>query len=340
MKMFGRMMSCCVALLLTFSSVSAVRRALNSITDLRSVGFGQSVPEYSLCLLHWFATTIDFDNNNIILLTFDPNRGDYGSHHYRNDEQLLDPLPRGYRYYTVGNIYQDASLELPDYVVESDIEESNRARIIIRVRGRNAVRTIDQVYITQHYETYEARGTEYDPQHTYRVTTCLLRVLRKFSLHLDNINSLALRNRVHDSQLSEIRNMWGDLACVGLLLFIVIPEKYSSHKRNNRRQPAPRNNTQSYVVVNIPENRENGDSVVLDTYNSDPLHYTSLSRRDRCNEKNRVQCLFCCCFLTIIFSVFLIIYSGALSHDFNLFRDGANKSNHSYVKSIFPTDMN
>uniref|UniRef100_A0A669C207 Uncharacterized protein n=1 Tax=Oreochromis niloticus TaxID=8128 RepID=A0A669C207_ORENI len=172
-------------------------RKLNSIADLRSVGFGQSVPEYSLRLLHWFATTVDFDNNNIILLTFDPNRGDYGSHRYRNDEQLLDPLPRGYRYYTVGNIYQDASLELPDYV----IEESNRARIIIRVRQQNAVQTIDQVYITQHYEPYEARGTEYDPQHTYRVTTCLLRVLRKFSLHLDNINSLALRNRVHDSQV-------------------------------------------------------------------------------------------------------------------------------------------
>uniref|UniRef100_A0A668TD54 Immunoglobulin V-set domain-containing protein n=1 Tax=Oreochromis aureus TaxID=47969 RepID=A0A668TD54_OREAU len=280
MKMFGRMMSCCVALLLTFSSVSAVRK-LNSIADLRSVGFGQSVPEYSLRLLHWFATTVHFDNNNIILLTFDPNRGDYGSHRYRNDEELLDPLPRGYRYYTVGNIYQDASLELPDYV----IEESNRARIIIRVRQQNAVQTIDQVYITQHYETYEDRGTDYDPQHTYRVTTCLLRVLRKFSLHLDNINSLALRNRVHDSQLSEIRNMWGDLACVGLLLFIVIPEKYSSHKRNNRRQPAPRNNTQSHVVVNIPESREHKAFVSPERYNS-TLHSTS-------QDNNTCVCCFC-----------------------------------------------
>uniref|UniRef100_A0A668VCM3 Uncharacterized protein n=1 Tax=Oreochromis aureus TaxID=47969 RepID=A0A668VCM3_OREAU len=157
-----------------------------------TVGFGQSVPEYSLRLLHWFANEIDI-NNDDILLTFDPNSGDYGSHRYHNDEELLDPLPRGYRYYTVGNIYQDASLELPDYVTESDIEESNRVRIIVRVRQQNAARIIDQVYITQHYETYEDRGTEYDPQHTYQVTVCLLR---------------AIRNSADDLQLEHIRNMW------------------------------------------------------------------------------------------------------------------------------------
>ncbi|XP_004558470.2 uncharacterized protein LOC101487574 isoform X2 [Maylandia zebra] len=248
LKISGQI-SCCVALLLTLSSVSAVRRALNSISDLKTVGFGQSVPEYSLRLLHWFANEIDINNNDDILLTFDPNSGAYGSHYYRNDEELLDPLPRGYRYYTVGNSYQDASLELPDYVAESDIEDSNRVRIIIRVRQQNAARIIDQVYITQHYETYEDQGTDYDPQHTYPVTVCLLRAIRKFSLDRNNINSMrSLRDRfgssADDSQLWEIMDIWDELACLGLFLFIVIPEKYSSHKHNSRRQPAPRRNTQ------------------------------------------------------------------------------------------------
>ncbi|XP_019213554.1 uncharacterized protein LOC102082990 [Oreochromis niloticus] len=261
LKISGQI-SCCVALLLTLTSVSAVRRALNSISDLKTVGFGQSVPEYSLRLLHWFANEIDINNNDDILLTFDPNRGDYGSHQYRNDEELLDPLPRGYRYYTVGNIYQDASLELPDYVVEWDIEESNRVRIIIRVRQQNAVRTIDQVYITQHYETHEDRGTEYDPQHTYPVTVCLLRAIRKFSLDRNNITSMrSLRDHfgssADDSQLWDIMDIWDDLACLGLFLFIVIPEKYTSHKHNSRRQPAPRRNTQPDFVINIPESRQN-----------------------------------------------------------------------------------
>ncbi|XP_039466622.1 uncharacterized protein LOC116312635 [Oreochromis aureus] len=224
LKISGQI-SCCVALLLTLTSVSAVRRTLNSISDLKTVGFGQSVPEYSLRLLHWFANEIDI-NNDDILLTFDPNSGDYGSHRYHNDEELLDPLPRGYRYYTVGNIYQDASLELPDYVTESDIEESNRVRIIVRVRQQNAARIIDQVYITQHYETYEDRGTEYDPQHTYQVTVCLLRAIRKFSLDRNNITSMrSLRDHfgssADDLQLEHIRNMWGHLASLGLLFHIV-----------------------------------------------------------------------------------------------------------------------
>ncbi|CAI5675205.1 unnamed protein product [Oreochromis niloticus] len=240
MKMFGRMMSCCVALLLTFSSVSAVRRKLNSITDLRSVGFGQFVPVQSLRLLHWFANEIDI--NGDISLTFDPNSFDYGSHHYRNDEQLLDPLPWGYQYYSLGNIHQQGSLRLPHHITvfQSEYEDGNRARIIIRVwepnHGRRTSRIIDRVYITQHYETSEHRGTEYDPLHTYRVTTNLLRALRRFSLDPNNL-VMPLRDNFEssadDSQLSEESNTWGYVACLGLLLLIVMQENHSSH---NRRQ--------------------------------------------------------------------------------------------------------
>ncbi|XP_035763953.1 uncharacterized protein LOC118454213 [Neolamprologus brichardi] len=233
MKMFGRMMSCCVALLLTFSSVSAVRQKLNSITDLRSVGFGQSVPEQGVWLLRWFASEIDIDINGDISLTFEPTGYDYGSHRYHNDEQLLDPLPRGHQYYSLGNVRQQGSLRLPHYVThpQSEHEYGNRARIIIRVWeqnvGRRTSQRIDRVYITQHYETSEHQGTEYDPLHTYRVTTNLLRALRRF--FLDPINLLmSLRD---DSQFSEERNTWGYVACLGLLLLTVMQENHSSHNR-------------------------------------------------------------------------------------------------------------
>lgn len=277
MKMFGRMMSCCVALLLTFSSVSAVRRKLNSITDLRSVGFGQSVPEQSLWLLHWFANEIDIDINGEISLTFDPNSFDYGSHHYGNYEEVLGQPPRGYQYYSLGNIHRQGSLRLPQHVIQSEDENGNRARIIIRVWeqnvGRQTSQIIDRVYITQHYETSEHRGTAYDPEHTYEITTNLLRAISKFSINSDNINLLMFlrdhfRSSANDSQLLEIRNTWGDLACLGLLLFIVIQKNNSSHEHNNRRQPSQRSNTLSDAVLDITESRQQDPFVFPESFNS------------------------------------------------------------------------
>uniref|UniRef100_A0A671XHH9 Uncharacterized protein n=1 Tax=Sparus aurata TaxID=8175 RepID=A0A671XHH9_SPAAU len=164
---------------------------VNSLRHLK-INFGQSVPKHSLMLLHWFANAVNIDNNNIIQLTFDPN-SDYGSHHYGNYEELLDPLPQGYWYYTVGNLYQDISEQLPDYVVDPpmEYEGENMDRIIIRVRGQR----IDQVYITQHYDTSEHQGTRYDPDNTYQVTTNLLRQIREFSVRDGQQPLLHLRNR-------------------------------------------------------------------------------------------------------------------------------------------------
>ncbi|XP_074512984.1 uncharacterized protein LOC141781267 isoform X2 [Sebastes fasciatus] len=241
MKMSGRVTSCCVALLFVLNSVSAVQKKLDSINDLKQINFGQSVPTHILLLLHWFANTVDIDdNNNIIRLTFDPNSGDYGSHHYANFKRLLVPLPWGneYQYYTVGNLHQDTSMPLPRYVVRPPKREyvgTNRDRIIIRVRGQNtgwgASQRIDQVYITQHI----GRQGEYDPDHTYRITTNLLRQIREFSVGQNQLSLWDLRSR-YESNADEfhIRNTWGNLACLGLLLFIVIQE-------NNRPQSQRQN---------------------------------------------------------------------------------------------------
>uniref|UniRef100_A0A3Q1JRD7 Uncharacterized protein n=1 Tax=Anabas testudineus TaxID=64144 RepID=A0A3Q1JRD7_ANATE len=129
-------------------------KRLNSINDLKKINFDQSVPKHSLLLFHWFANTISIDNNDVIWLTFDPNNRDYGSHHYGNFERLLDPLPQGHRYYTVGNLNQESSVELPSYVVHPRWEYvgRNRDRIIFRVRQQNtqspAWQRIDQVHFS------------------------------------------------------------------------------------------------------------------------------------------------------------------------------------------------
>ncbi|XP_042247877.1 uncharacterized protein LOC121883601 isoform X2 [Thunnus maccoyii] len=273
MKMSGRSVSCCVALFLVLTSVSAVQK-LKSINDLKKINFDWSVPKHSLVLLHWFANTVDIDNNDVIRLTFDPNE-DYGSHHYGNYEGLLDPLPQGrYRYYTVGNLNQDTSIPLPQYVLHPPTEYVGRNldRIIFRVReqntGRQAGQTIDQVYITQHYGTSNA-GTSYDPAHTYWITPNLLRQIREFSVEENHRNSLSeLRDdfgsNINDSQLRHLRNIWGNLACLGLLLFIVIQDKSSNNQQNNRSQRVAKRNAPD-VVISIPENRQNHDVVVTGT---------------------------------------------------------------------------
>ncbi|XP_067427578.1 uncharacterized protein [Thunnus thynnus] len=266
MKVSGRVVSCCVALFLVLTSVSAVQK-LNSINDLKKINFGQSVPKHSLVLLHWFANTVDIDNN-VIWLTFNPN-GDYGSHHYGNYEELLDPLPQGnvrYRYYTLGNLYQDTSEPLPWYVIHPPIEEyvgTNVDRIIFRVReqntGRQAWQTIDQVYITQHYGV--SAETRYDRAYTYQISTNLLRQIREFSVEENQRNSLTelrdhFRSNADDSQLRDLTNIWGNLACLGLLLYIVTQDKRPSNQHYYRPQHAARRNPQPDFFCKIPENRQ------------------------------------------------------------------------------------
>ncbi|CAL8338289.1 unnamed protein product [Arctogadus glacialis] len=202
---------------------------LNSINDLKNIPFGQSVPKHSLALLHWFANTIEIDNNDVIELTFEPDDGDYGTHHYGNFEGFLDPVPYGQRYFTLGNINPNINnqrISLPSYFTDNDLfghEELNRARIIFTLSDQN---NIGRVYITQHYQTHQDQGTLYDPEHTYRITINLLRELSGgFECDID-YNNFCI-----------IRNTWGQLACVGLLLFIVINERNSPCRPNRAREP-------------------------------------------------------------------------------------------------------
>uniref|UniRef100_UPI0037E956CD uncharacterized protein n=1 Tax=Semicossyphus pulcher TaxID=241346 RepID=UPI0037E956CD len=235
MRMTGRVTWCGAALLLALTSVSAVKK-LDSIDDLKEIKFGQSVPTHSLVLLYWFANTVNIDHNDVIQLTFDPEDGDYGSHYYSNFEGLLDQPHHGQRYYTVGNLYKDTSRRLPSYVINPrrQYRTGNRDRIIIRVRGQR----IDQVYITQHYDNSGHEGRPYDPDHTYQITTNLLRQIREFPVGGNDQNLSSLRNRFRsDADVSHIRNTWGDLACLGLFLFIVMQDKHISNRHNRHNDP-------------------------------------------------------------------------------------------------------
>ncbi|XP_033998501.1 uncharacterized protein LOC117492369 [Trematomus bernacchii] len=318
MKMFGGVTWCCVALLLALTSVSAVQKELASIDDLKQINFRQSVPKHSLLLLHWFANKIDIDNNDIIRLTFDPNSGDYGSHHYGNFEGLLDTLPRGnqHRYYTIGNLYREAPIQLPPYVLHPRRQYvgENRDRIIARVRDPNiegrAHRRIDRVFITQHYDTNENRGTPYDPDHTYRITINLLRQIREFAVGQNQQQLMHLRNRFGSSADDfDIVNTWGELACLGLLLYIVFQEKPSSNQQNNRPENRrdPWNEINSYIPRIFPNF---GDVVV--NFNDDEDQEASRTTRNfisepRINVRRSFCCIFCICCIACICLISLCI---------------------------------
>lgn len=300
--MSRRMIGCCIALFLVLTCASAAQK-LNSIKDLKKINFGQSVPKHSLILLYWFANTIEIDNNEVVRLNFDP-ESDYGSHHYGNFERMLDPLPRGYKYYTIGNLNRETSEQFPHYVVHPlrEYEGSNRNRIIIRVREQR----IDQVYITQHYETYEQQGTIYDPAHTYQIMTNLLRQIREFSLRDNQLPLLYLRNR-YGSNADEfyIKNKWHGLACLGLFLYIVIEEKYASHHRNNRPSPMPsiliNNNQESNRRLESNNSSESSYRQESSSYN---VEYNSYILERNSSPENRRRH---CCFWTLGISCLIIL---------------------------------
>lgn len=183
---------------------------------------------HSLLLLYWFANQVDINRNNMIRLHFNPNTR-YGSHHYGNYDGLLDTLPEGYKYYTVGNLEEDSAQQLPDYVLnpKRGYEGNNLDRIVFSVY-RSSTRTeqiIGRVFITQHHQ-----GNRYDPNHTYEISPNLLREISRFSSgdrQLENLRDSYGSNADYD-QLVSIRNIWGNLAHLGLLLFIVA-EKKKSH---------------------------------------------------------------------------------------------------------------
>lgn len=277
------------ALTLSCESVH-FHQPLNSINDLKKVKFGQSVPKHSLLLLYWFANVINIHNQyNTITMTFDPNTN-FGSHHFANYEDMLERLPSGSHYFTVGNLNERWSNQLPQYVRQSPDREydgRNQDRIIFSaVRQRSGAYIISRVYLTQHIP----RSNGYDPEHIYQISTNLLREIRQFS-NGDPTALRGLRNQFHsgigDSQMMNLRATWGDnLVGLALLLFIVIQEKYS--------RPV---NTNNYPQRSVPTKDKQSVSIQMpgSSYSDMPRQTSSL-----------LPCLFVVAIFLFIILFFLV----------------------------------
>ncbi|XP_035286665.1 uncharacterized protein LOC118234322 isoform X2 [Anguilla anguilla] len=181
---------CILLLALSLASVSGrPEDTLEKIEDLVDKDFGRRFPRHGRNLLYWFCREyIKFDNNGKMQPTKDPEDGEFGFHYYGNREYLLPSLhnQRWYDYYVVGNLNEENfpwGERLPNYVLEefrrsmnlNSQDENNRDRIIVRITPDGA---IDRVYITQHYDINSNRGSQYDPDNTYRISTDLIRAIR------------------------------------------------------------------------------------------------------------------------------------------------------------------
>uniref|UniRef100_A0AAY5F430 Uncharacterized protein n=1 Tax=Electrophorus electricus TaxID=8005 RepID=A0AAY5F430_ELEEL len=182
--------SSCLCLVL--ASVAAVRYnenidVLKNIKDLKNkTTFGQEFPQHGLLLLFWFANNVEIDQNEVIWpLNFNPAQRGYGFHRYCNGVSdqvtqrtaLPDVSNMNSVYYALGNL-NDPS-QLPSYVTQDYYNKGGPTGNIDRVviRFSNNERTIEEVYITQHYVDRN-RGSGYDPDNTYRIRPSLLREIQ------------------------------------------------------------------------------------------------------------------------------------------------------------------
>ncbi|XP_042163439.1 uncharacterized protein LOC121841113 isoform X2 [Oncorhynchus tshawytscha] len=112
---------CIFFLLLPLALVSADIPVLNSISDLRNIEFGHRFPRHGLMLLHFVSGGLYVDNNDVLIPTFLPERGDWGFHYFNNYEELFPPLQDQNRqgYYAVGNINTPTAYPLYPYVTRS-----------------------------------------------------------------------------------------------------------------------------------------------------------------------------------------------------------------------------
>ncbi|KAM4598282.1 uncharacterized protein ACJ7VT_021805 [Polymixia lowei] len=227
----------CFLFLVVLDSVPAIQE-LNSISDLKNIDFGCNFPRHGLMLLHWFANNVHIDDNNIIQLNFEPNRGDYGFHHYSNYDRLLPDNRPTFHYYTVGNLNPDSNHSnaraLPYYVTQNfhnsrGNQNNNRDRITVRIQDEygnlQTRRTVHQVYITQHNPSM---GSAYDGANTYLIATNLLREIRDLPQNRPTthtgIQEIQQRYRnIDENVFNDLRSslMLVDFS-LGLLLAIVL----------------------------------------------------------------------------------------------------------------------
>nr|XP_029490977.1 uncharacterized protein LOC115109872 [Oncorhynchus nerka] len=179
---------CIFVLLLPLALESADIPVLHSINDLRNIEFGHRFPRHGLMLLHFVSGGLNVDNDDTLIPTFLPERGDWGFHHFNNYEvfpQLQNQNRQGY--YEVGNINTPTAYSLDPYVtlgyyLTPGNLERNMDRLVVRTSPNSPL--LEAVYITQHYR----RSSEYDHKKTYQISPALLREIR--TLSQNRVNSV------------------------------------------------------------------------------------------------------------------------------------------------------
>uniref|UniRef100_A0A8C1WFE2 Uncharacterized protein n=1 Tax=Cyprinus carpio TaxID=7962 RepID=A0A8C1WFE2_CYPCA len=175
-------------------------RTLYKLSELRETKYGQPPPRHGLSLLWWFAhDCVQIDSNGRMTAECDPENGDFGFHRFHNRDRLLPytNLP----YYDVGNLNSIRSL--PRYVTKSytgQSDNSNTDRIIASFDSRR--KKFVNVYVTQHSDR-----THFDQNHTYCISTDLLKDIqalsRKDFLRVPTIRSEHICIDIHQSVQEE-----------------------------------------------------------------------------------------------------------------------------------------
>lgn len=152
-------------------------RSLYNLSDLKESRFGQPHPRHGLKLLWWFAQEcVQIDSNQCMTALCNPENGDFGFRHFQNWDKLLPDI--SLPYYEVGNLkYTDS---LPEYLTEDYtryLDDSNTDRIIVSFKyGSNQAR-FESIYVTQHSDP-----SHFDQNHTYHVSTDLMKDIQKLSM--------------------------------------------------------------------------------------------------------------------------------------------------------------
>lgn len=189
-----------IFLSLSFLTTSGVKKTLKILEDLQdnNIEFGKKFPRHGLKLLFWLSRNVEIDQNDVInLRDIDPSRGDFGFHRFYNRENVFPSDGNNFHYYSLGNANPYSVIDnngqtvrqLPSDITEDYFntrntqrwdtvtrQDANRDRIVVQF-NRFDLRRGRRLYITQH----PRGGNTYDGQHTYEISSQLLRDIQDIS---------------------------------------------------------------------------------------------------------------------------------------------------------------
>ncbi|KAJ8367284.1 hypothetical protein AAFF_G00323450 [Aldrovandia affinis] len=156
----------------SYSKNSSNIETMNTVQQLKGVRFGHKFPRHGLKLLHWLANDIiEIDSTGKMLAQQNPNHGEFGFHLFHDSERILPGVRLQSRYFEVGNLHSPGAHALPFKQCQTESDESNTDRIILRL---DSGQVIGKVYITEHTPHRSSFSAEY----TYCLSKNLIQAIR------------------------------------------------------------------------------------------------------------------------------------------------------------------